>query len=255
MPSTRIRSNSPASIKAGGTSGSSTNPAGSSLTTEAFSIAIKVPDTVTAPTEVMTFAVKTSSADASTAPTEASAFNIKPPTDTASTPTGAHSTAIQTGATTVTQTSGTGWDVPANAQGMPDGVFANCTSASGLTPTTATGTLTGAFASMGAATTETQTGTVTLTYTYGLTLAALTTGSLVLSYSTDSGTNYTTATTVSATAANGTTFTATLTGFLLANLANLRFRAAATVIGGAVTASTASLDAVVASFTTTGSAG
>jgi hypothetical protein len=253
MTRTRIRSRGPLTVTVVGGGGGGTNPAGSSLTTDGFFINIKTADAVTTPTENLTFALKTSSADTGTAPAEASGFNITPPTDTVSTPTGGHSTAILAGATTVTQTTGTGWTSPANAQGLSDAVNATITSASGVTPATATGTLTGVFNTFGTVATETQTGTVTLTFYSTLTLALLTAGSLTLTYSTDGGVNYSTAATFTATATGNTTVT--LTGFLLANLGNLRFRAAASVIGGAVTASTATLDAVVASFTTTGSAG
>lgn len=260
MPATRIRSKLPFSITIGGGTGSSTNPAGSSLTTDAFSIAVKADQPVTAPTEVMTFAIKTSSADSSTTPSEGLAFRVQPPTDTVSTPTGAHSTSILAGATTVTQTTGTGWTNPANAQGVSDGSNSTLTGASGVTPTTVSGTLTGVFNTLGNPTTETQTGTVVLTIYCTLSIPALGTGSLTLSYSTDSGTNYTAIVTESATApVTATNFpnpvTVTLTGFLITNLANLRFQAAGSALGTALGSTTATVDAAVASFTTTGSAG
>lgn len=261
MTQTRIRSNNPSTVKITGSGGgTSTNPLGSSLTTEAFSIVITAPDSVATPTETSAFALKTSSADSTATPTEGTTFRIQPPTDTVATPTGAHSTSIRAGASTVTQTTGTGWTTPANAQGVNDGTNSVLDSPAGVTPATVTGTLTGVFNTLGTPSTETQTGTVVLTIYCTLSVPALGTGSLTLSYSVDSGTNYTVITTESVSSpVTATSFTApvtvTLPGFLIANLASLRFRAAGSVLGTALAATTATVDAAVASFTTTGSAG
>lgn len=258
MPRTRIRGRAPFSVTTGGgTTGTSANPPGSSLTTDDIgSIEIMLAEAAAVPTSAELFLLSvTQPGDTSALPADdvGDYLIINQVADPASVPTGAHATSIEAGATTVTQTTGTGWTNPANAQGVPDASTSVLNSAAGLNPPTVTGTLTGVFASLGTPSTETQTGTVTLTVYADITVGLLATGSLAIAYSTDSGANYTTISTQTATFAGP--FTATLTGFLIANLDNLRFRAVGTVKGAALTAATATVDAAVASFTTTGSPG
>lgn len=259
MPQTRIRANQPATVKAaaGGT-GTGTNPAGSSLTTDDIGMieVMLAEAAASTPTDTSVFDLAASNADSVTTPTDAASYEItNTNTDTPATPTGAHTTLLTIGATTATatNTAGSGWTNPTNAQGLADGTFATANSAANLTPANQAGTLLLSYATLGTAATETVAANPVLTVTASLTVGLLGSGSLTISYSTDGGTNYTQITSVTATTAGP--FTATLTGFTLANIANLRVRAVTSVTGSATAASTANFDAASIVFTTTGSAG
>ena len=186
-------------------------------------------DTLPAQTDAQTVAVGVALADTVPAATDRSGESVV------------------VGATTVTQTTGTGWTTPANAQGLPNGTLATITRAAGVQTGTATGTLTGTYASLGAPDPASQVGTVTLTFTYSATIGTLASGSLQFSYSLNNGGAFTNAgAAITATTAL-TTLTATVT-LPVAQLNQLQFRAVASVTNSATGAATFNLDAVTATF-------
>lgn len=178
--------------------------------------------------------------------------------------TGTQGAGIQAGATTVTQTTGTGWTNPANAQGLSNGVNATINSAANaLGATTVTGTLTGTFASLGTLANEElvifedglPSGVYRLDYYFTLALGALGTVSLALQYSSNSGTNYTTSVTHTASispAGGVQSFSVPgLAEMPKGSIGNLRFRVVASIKGGNLAPSTATLDAVELRLVTT----
>lgn len=178
--------------------------------------------------------------------------------------TGTQGAEVSAGATTVTQTTGTGWTNPANAQGLSDGVNATINSAANaLGAATVTGTLTGTFASLGTLANETlvtfddglPSGKYRLDFYFTLALGALGTVSLALQYSANSGSSYTTLQTHTASnspAGGFQSFNAPSEVELpKSNIGALRFRVVASVKGGNAAPSTATLDAVELRLATT----
>jgi len=209
----------------------------------------------TTPGETNLSELAASSSEANTSPTEVNALNIGAANEPNMAPTAGHTSATTAGATTVTQTTGTGWVNPANAQNLSNGTNATITGPSGLTPTAITGTLVGSYATLGTLATETQdAASVTLTFTTTTVLSSpLGEVYVEYSYSTNSGTTYTLiGNPIIATSSAPVTASVTLAA---TSLSTLRFKVAASVKGDAVAASSATLDAVVISFNHTGSAG
>lgn len=255
MTRTRIRAKAPLVVNTGGAQvGDSTNPAGSSLTVDGFSVAISGDEPAPAPDDAALFALSTSSAETNSSPVEDSLFFaiMQGVGDSAATPTNNRAFTISAGASTVTQTAGTGWQNPANAAGTSNAVSATINAPAALGGATLTGTLVGVFNDVVETLSETVTGTVSFAWFGSVTIGVLATGSVALSYSLDGGSNYTTLQTYTASAAAMGTYTIPL---VLANLDLLRFRIVNTHTPSATGASGATLDAVVATIQLTGSGG
>lgn len=255
MPRTRVRAKPPLVITISSGTSDGTNPAGSSLTVDsigAIDIGVNEPSPV--PGEVFSFALTVASAELNAAPEDSvsSVSIVTQGTDLISAPTNARSFDVSAGAptATATNTAGNGWTNPTNAQGVNDGTNAQANSPAGLTPANQAGTLNLTFADIGAVSLETRSSAPVLTIFATLTVGLLATGSLTLSYSTDSGAVYTQIANLSTT--NAGPFSVVLP--LNVNLANVRVRAATSVTGSATSASTATFDAAVISFSTNSNA-
>lgn len=257
MPRTRIRQKNRLTVNTGGSQvGDSGNPAGSSLTTDDLGfIDITLAELNDTPAEAASFALAASSAEVSALPADVMDFLVimLAPTDPVNTPAGANAAELRAGGSTAAQTTsvGTGWTNTANAAGLNNGTNSTINSAAGLGAANTQGTLVISFADIGAfASNATLSGTVTLTIYAALTVGLLATGSLTVAYATDGGTVYTQVASVTAT--NAGPFTVTIPSATLTNLANLKVRLVASVTGSATGASTATADAAVVSFATTG---
>lgn len=234
--------------------GSSGVPAGSVVTSDStglLEVQFSTAETANTPTEAQAYAIAVSSAETSATPTEAQLVEITQSADTATAPSETRATTIRVGATTAAaaNTAGSGWTNPTNAQGLNDSTSASANSASGLSPANQAGVLTLTFATIGTLAGEAIAANPVLTVYAALTVASLGTGSLLIEYSTNGGGAWTTLANVTAT--NAGPFTATLNGFSLTNVANLRVRATCSVTGSALGASTATLDAAVLAGATT----
>lgn len=220
---------------------------------ETQGIGISYSETHPVQTETHSFEMTTSSSESNATLTETQSLGIFGIDDIQAVHLEDTSTDILAGATSAVSapvTGSAGWSLPANATGLNNGTLSTVTSNSGITPVRQTHHLTGTYATLGSMALETRPVDITLTF-YGvaLILETLTAGSVEMLVSTNGGTNFISLQTLSATtAASDYSFTVTIDP---ANLSSLRFRVTGDVIGGATSTSSASVDAVVAAFSTT----
>jgi hypothetical protein len=235
----------------GGTSGGAGIPAGSAVMSDDVLLFadVSLPDPLGGKSDSPMFDLAAAYAETLAAPADAQAlFADTTLADTRAVPTDARNLQIVAGATTVTQTTGTGWQNPANAQGLPNAVNATINAPAAVGGATVTGTLTGVYASVGSVANDAAlSGSITLLFTGTVTVGALATGNVQVQVSTNAGGAYTTLATLTASGALGSH---TITGVTPATLDQLRFRVVASHTPSATGASGTTLDAVTVTFNT-----